>query len=159
MIGPLVVLVLGLVLAGLSGAVGAAGAAVRQIELTRWVAYKLRGSSGASGLLQNPGRVLATANTLTTLGVLLAAAAVPALLAATTPTFLGVFTLTAGVPLFISAAYLVPRVVGRRWAEPLPARAVPWMARAGPVLAPFIPRRDPSTRTTLAALLSNVDTD
>jgi len=61
--------------------------------------------------------------------------------------------------LFISAAYLVPRVVGRRWAEPLVSRAVPWMDHAGMVLAPFIPRRDPSTRTTLAALLSNVDTD
>jgi len=159
MIGPLVVLFLGLVLAGVSAAIGVAAAAVSQVELTRWVAYKLRGAGGASGLLGNPGRVLATANTLTTLGVLTAAAAVPALLAATTPTFLGVFTLTAGVPLFISAAYLVPRVVGRRWAEPLVSRAVPWMDRAGTVLAPFIPRRDPSTRTTLAALLSNVVTD
>jgi putative hemolysin len=159
MIGALVVLVVGLLVAGVSAAIGVAAAAVSQVELTRWVAYKLRGAGGASGLLQNPGRVLATANTLTTLGVLLAAGAVPALLAATTPTFLGVFTLTAGVPLFISAAYLVPRVVGRRWAEPLVGRAVPWMDRAGVVLAPFIPRRDPSTRTTLAALLSNVDTD
>jgi putative hemolysin len=159
MIGALVVLVLGLLLAGLSAAVGVAAAAVSQVELTRWVAYKLRGAGGASGLLQNPGRVLATANTLTTLGVLLAAAAVPALFAATTATFLGVFTIAAGVPLFISAAYLVPRVVGRRWAEPIVGRAVRWMERAGTVLAPFIPRRDPSTRTTLAALLSNVDTD
>jgi len=159
MIAALVVLVFGLLLAGVSAAVGVAAAAVSQLELTRWVAYKLRGAGGASGLLQNPGRVLATANTLTTLGVLLAAGAVPALLAATTPTFLGVFTITAGVPLFISAAYLVPRVVGRRWAEPIVGRAVHWMERAGTVLAPFIPRRDPSTRTTLAALLSNVDTD
>ncbi|MGH7672042.1 MAG: hemolysin family protein [Gemmatimonadales bacterium] len=157
MIGALVVLLLGLALAGISAAVGVAAAAVSQVELTRWVAYKLRGSAGAAGVLQNPGRVLATANTLTTLGVLLAAGAMPALLAAATPTFLGVFTVTAGVPLFISAAYLVPRVVGRRWAEPLVARAVPWMDRAGKVLAPFIPRRDPSTRTTLAALLSGAD--
>jgi CBS domain containing-hemolysin-like protein len=159
MTGALVVLIVGLAVAGVSAAVGVAAAAVSQVELTRWVAYKLRGSGGASGLLQNPGRVLATANTLTTLGVLLAAAAVPALLAATTPTFLGVFTVTAGVPLFISAAYLVPRVVGRRWAEALAGRAVPWMERAGILLAPFIPRRDPSTRTTLAALLSSADTE
>jgi CBS domain containing-hemolysin-like protein len=159
MTGALVMLVFGLLLAGLSAAVGVAAAAVSQVELTRWVAYKLRGSGGASGLLQNPGRVLATANTLTTLGVLLAAGAVPALLAATTPTFLGVFTVTGGVPLFISAAYLVPRVVGRRWAEALVGRAVPWMERAGILLAPFIPRRDPSTRTTLAVLLSSADTE
>ena len=159
MIGALVVLLLGLILAGVSAAIGVSAAAVSQVELTRWVSYKLRGSAGAAGLLQNPGRVLATANTLTTLGVLLAAGAMPALLAATTPTFLGVFTITAGVPLFISAAYLVPRVVGRRWAEPLVARAVPWMDRAGLVLSPFIPRRDPSTRTTLAALISQAEGD
>ncbi len=159
MIGALVVLGLGVALAGVSAAVGVAAAAVCQVELTRWVAYKLRGSGGISGLLQNPGRLLATANTLTTLGVLLAAGAVPALLAATTPTFLGIFTVTVGVPLFIIAAYLVPRVVGRRWAEPLVGHAVPWMERGGALLAPFIPRRDPSTRTTLAALLSSADTE
>jgi CBS domain containing-hemolysin-like protein len=155
----LVVLLLGLALAGVSAAVGVAAATVSQIELTRWVAYKLRGSSATAGLLENPGRTLATANTLTTLGVLLAAGAIPALFAATTPTFLGVFTIAVGVPLFISAAYLVPRVLGRRWAASLVARAVPWLERAGTVLAPFIPRRETSTRTTLAALISSADTD
>ena len=154
----LVVLLLGLLVAGISAAVGVAAATVSQHELTRWVAYKLRGSAATAGLLQNPGRTLATANTLTTLGVLLAAGAIPALLAATTPTFLGVFTVAVGVPLFIGASYLVPRVLGRRWAESLVARAVPWMERLGTVLSPFIPRREASTRTTLAALLSSADT-
>jgi putative hemolysin len=151
----LAVLLVGLVLAGFSAAVGVAAATVSQHELTRWVAYKLRGSAAKAGVLQNPERTLATANTLTTVGVVLAASAVPALLAATTPTFLGIFTITVGVPLFISAAYLVPRVLGRRWAEALVARAVPWMDRLGTLLAPFIPRRERSTRTTLAALLSS----
>src|SRR5256886_7775309 len=154
----LVVLLLGLLVAGISAAVGVAAAPVSQHELTRWVAYKLRGSAATAGLLQNPGRTLATANTLTTLGVLLAAGAIPALLAATTATFLGVFTVAVGVPLFIGASYLVPRVLGRRWAESLVARAVPWMERLGTVLSPFIPRREASTRTTLAALLSSADT-
>ena len=112
----------------------------------------------AAGVLDNPGRVLATANALTTVGIVCAAAAVPALLAQATPTFLGVFTVTVGVPLFVSATYLVPRVVGRRWAGPIVARAVPWVERAGRPLAPFIPRRDPSPRTTLAAVLSGADT-
>ena len=151
----LAVLLIGLFVAGVSAAVGAAAAAVSQHDLTRWVAYKLRGSAATAGLLQNPERTLATANTLTTLGVLLAAGGIPALLAATTPTFLGIFTVTVGVPLFISAAYLVPRVVGRRWAESLVARAVPWMERFGALLAPFMPRRERSTKTTLAALLSS----
>jgi CBS domain containing-hemolysin-like protein len=155
----LVVLLLGLALAGVAATVGVAAATVSQLELTRWVAYKLRGSAGAAGLLHNPGRVLATANALTTLGVLLAAGAIPALLAATTPSFLGIFTITVGVPLFIGAAYLVPRVVGRRWAEVLVARTMPVMDRVATVLSPFIPRRDSSTRTTLAALLSGADSE
>ena len=151
----LAVLLIGLLIAGIAAAVGVAAATVSQHELTRWVAYKLRGSAATAGLLQNPERTLATANTLTTLGVLLAAGGIPALLAAMPPTFLGVFTITVGVPLFIGAAYLIPRVVGRRWAESLVARAVPWMDRAGTVLSPFIPRRERSTRTTIAALLSS----
>jgi len=155
----LAVLLLGLVVAGVSAAIGVAAAAVSQHELTRWVAYKLRGSAATVNVLQNPGRTLATANMLTTFGVLLAAGAIPALLAATTPTFLGIFTITVGVPLFISAAYLVPRVLGRRWAEPLVGRAVPLLDRFGVVLSPFIPGREGSTRTTLAALLTSADTD
>lgn len=151
----LAVLLIGLLIAGISAAVGVAAATVSQHELSRWVAYKLRGSAATAGLLQNPGRTLATANTLTTLGVLLAAGGIPALLAAMTPTFLGVFTIAVGVPLFIGAAYLIPRVVGRRWAESLVARAVPWLDRAGVLLSPFIPRRERSTKTTLAALLSS----
>ena len=155
----LVVLLLGLALAGVAATVGVAAATVSQLELTRWVAYKLRGSAGAAGLLHNPGRVLATANALTTVGVLLAAGAIPALLAATTPSFLGIFTITVGVPLFIGLAYLVPRVVGRRWAEVLVARTMPFMDRLATLLSPFIPRRDSSTRTTLAALLSGADSE
>jgi len=155
----LAVLLVGLLVAGMSAAVGVAAAAVSQHELTRWVAYKLRGSAASMNVLQNPGRTLATANMLTTVGVLLAAGAIPALLVATTPTFLGIFTITVGVPLFISAAYLVPRVLGRRWAEPLVGRAVPLMERFGAVLSPFIPRREGTTRTTLAALLTGAGTD
>ncbi|HEY3221410.1 MAG TPA: hemolysin family protein [Gemmatimonadales bacterium] len=153
------VLLVGLLVAGVSAAIGVAAATVSQHELTRWVAYKLRGSAATMNVLQNPGRTLATANMLTTVGVLLAAGAIPALLAATTPTFLGIFTITVGVPLFIGAAYLVPRVLGRRWAEPLVGRAVPLLDRFGTVLSPFIPRREGSTRTTLAALLTSADTD
>ena len=159
MIASLVTLLLGLGLAGASAAVAVAAAAVSQVELTRWVSYRLRGMGAAAGLLDNPGRVLATANALTTLGIVCAAASVPALLAQTTPTFLGVFTVTVGVPLFVSATYLVPRVVGRRWPGSIVARAVPWLERVGRPFAPFIPHRDPSARTTLAAVLSGADTE
>ncbi len=155
---PLLLFALGLLVAGTSAAVGVAAAAVSQLELTRWVSYKLRGAGGAAGALENPGRVLATANALTTLGTICAAAALPALLARTTPTVLGVLTVALGVPVLISAAFLVPRVIGRRWAEPIVARAVPRLEKLGKVLAPFVPVRDPSKRTTLAAVLTSADT-
>src|SRR2546430_6672732 len=142
-----------------SAAIGVAAAAVSQLELTRWVSYKLRGAGGAAGVLENPGRVLATANALTTVGIICAAAAMPALLARTTPTVLGVFTIALGIPLLVSAAYLVPRVVGRRWAEPIVAHAAPRLEKLGRAFAPFVPWRDPSTRTTLAAVLTNADTE
>ncbi|HYT03920.1 MAG TPA: CNNM domain-containing protein, partial [Gemmatimonadales bacterium] len=156
---PAVLLLLGLILAAASAAIGVAAAAVSQLELTRWVSYKLRGAGGAAGVLENPGRVLATANALTTVGIICAAAAMPALLARTTPTVLGVFTIALGIPLLLSAAYLVPRVVGRRWAEPIVAHAAPRLEKLGRAFAPFVPWRDPSTRTTLAAVLTNADTE
>src|SRR2546427_13219641 len=65
----LVVLVCGLLLASASAAVGVAAAAVSQRELTRWASYRLRGGRAAAQVLENPGRVLATANALTTIGV------------------------------------------------------------------------------------------
>ena len=158
MISAIFVLLAGLGLAAVAATVGVSAAAVSQLELTRWVQYKLRGAGAAAHLRENPGRVLATANALTTIGLIIAAAALPAVLAATTGTFLAIVTVTVGVPLFVSAAYLVPRVVGRRYAEPVVARAVPWMDRAGRVLAPVLPRRDPSTRTALAAVLASAET-
>jgi putative hemolysin len=154
MIWPLVLLALGLALAGTSAAIGVAAAAVSQAELTRWVSYKLRGAPATAQALRDPARVLATANVLTTLGVLLAAAAMPALLARATPTFLGIVTVLVIVPLFVIAAYLLPRVVGRRWPERIVAPTVPWVERAARVLAFLIPQREASARGTLAAVLS-----
>ncbi|MGH7675097.1 MAG: transporter associated domain-containing protein [Gemmatimonadales bacterium] len=157
----LLVLLLGLALAGTAASVGVAAAAVSQHDLTRWVAYKLRGAGlGAARLLDDPGRVLATANALTTIGVIVAAAALPAVLAGHSLLFLGLFTLAVAAPLFVGAAYLAPRVVGRRWAEPIVAWALPWVDRAGRLLAPAIPTHTPTARTALAAVLSSgVDTD
>ena len=154
MIWPLLLLVLGLGIAGTAAAIGVSAAAVSQADLTRWVSYKLRGAPSTAQALGNPGRVLSTANVLTTLGVLVAAAAIPALLARTTPTFLGFVSVLLIVPLFVIAAYLLPRVVGRRWPERIVTPAVPWIERAAVLFAPFIPTRDPTTRGTLAAVLT-----
>lgn len=155
MIPPVLLMVLGLFLAAAAATIGVAAAAVSQAELTRWVAYKLRGTTAAALVLTDPARVLATANAITTLGVLLAAVAVPALLAHVTPTALGLFSVTVIVPAFVMAAYLLPRVLGRRWPERIVASFLPWMESAAHALAPFIPRHETSTRETLAAVLSN----
>jgi putative hemolysin len=154
MIWPLLLLLLGLGIAGAAAAVGVSAAAVSQADLTRWVSYKLRGAPASAQALRNPTRVLSTANVLTTLGVLMAAAAIPALLARMTPTFLGLVSILVIVPVFVIAAYLLPRVVGRRWPERIVAHAIPSIERAAVVLAPFIPDRDPSARGTLAAMLT-----
>lgn len=149
----------GLLAAAAAATVGVAAAAVSRQELTRWVAYRLRGAVAAQQVLQHPGVVLATANAVTALGVLCASLALPAVLSQVPATFLGVFVVFPGVPLIVISAYLVPRVVGRRWAEPLVRRAVPWLQRTSRVLAPVLPRREPTTRSALAAVLAGADTD
>ena len=146
----------GLLVSGAAATVGVAAAAVSQLELARWVQTRLRGS-GPDTLRENPGRLLATANALTTVGLILAAASLPILLAGTTPTFVGTFTFFVGVPVLVSLAYLVPRMVGRRWAESIVGRVLPWMRDVERIVAPFVPRREASARTALAAL-SGVDT-
>lgn len=154
MIIPLVLLVIGLMVAATAAAVAVAAAAVSQAELTRWVSHKLRGAPATAQALRDPARILATANALTTLGVLVAATSIPALLARTTPTFLGLVSGLVIVPLFVSAAYLLPRVLGRRWPERIVQPTVPWMERIALLLAPVIPSRDTSPRGALAAVLS-----
>jgi putative hemolysin len=156
MIRGLLLLAGGLVLSGAAATIGVAAAAMAQLELARWVQTRLRGA-GPDTLRENPGRLLATANALTTMGLILAAASLPLLLAGTTPGFVGLFTFFVGVPVLVSLAYLVPRVVGRRWAEPIVERVLPWMEHVERVIGPFVPRREPSARTALAAL-SGVDT-
>jgi putative hemolysin len=155
MIIPLLLIVLGLGLAAAAATVGVAAAAVSQAELTRWVAYKLRGTTAAALALEDPARVLATTNAITTLGVLLAAVAIPALLASVTARALGILSVTVIVPVFVMAAYLLPRVLGRRWPERIVGSFSSWVDGAAMVLAPFIPRREASARETLAAVLTS----
>jgi CBS domain containing-hemolysin-like protein len=155
MIVPLLLIVLGLGLAATAATVGVAAAAVSQAELTRWVAYKLRGSTAAALVLEDPARILATTNAVTTLGVLLAAMSVPALLERTTATALGVLSVTVIVPAFVMASYLLPRVLGRRWPERIVERLLPSVKAAGAVLSPFIPRHEASAQETLAAVLTS----
>ena len=155
----LLLLALALLVAATSATIGVAAASVSQAELGRWVSLRLRGSGSTSALVENPGRVLATANALTTLGVLVAGAAVPALFLELTPTFLGIVTFAVVVPVFVVASYVVPRVLGRRWAERIVSRTLPVIKWLSTALGPFLPRRDPSTRHALAAMLTGAGSD
>ncbi len=148
----------GLVLAVWAAAIGVAAATVSQLELTRWVHYRLRGADGADQLRDNPGRLVATANALATLGLILAAAALAATAWSDVPLALSAGVVLVAIPVFLASAYLIPRFVGRRWAEPLARRAVPWMDRAARWLAPLLPARDSSPRSALAAVLSGTNT-
>lgn len=150
----LLLLGLALLVAGAAATVGVAAAAVSQVELGRWVNFRLRGTGERASPVENPGRVLVTANALTTLGVLAAGAAVPAIFFELTPTFLGILTVAVVVPVFVAASYVVPRVLGRRWSEQIVARTLPSIDRLSRMLSPFLPRREPSTRHALAAMLT-----
>jgi CBS domain containing-hemolysin-like protein len=150
--------VLGLVLSVVAGSVGVAAATVSQLELSRWVQYRLRGADAAAQLRDNPGRVVATANALTTLGLVLAAGALPAATALEAPGALGVGVVLVAMPVFLASAYLVPRFAGRRWAESLATRSVRWMDRTARWLAPLLPHRDPTPGSALAAMLAGSDT-
>jgi putative hemolysin len=160
MIRGFLLLTAGLALSAVAATVAVAAATVSQLELARWVQTRLRGAGQVAALRENPSRLLATANAITTIGLILAATALPAMLARTTPTFLGIFTFFVAVPLLVSVSYLVPRVMGRRWAEPIVAWSLPWVERIEGMLGPFVPSRTgtASPRSALAAALTDVDT-
>jgi putative hemolysin len=151
-------LVGGLLLGALAATVAVAAAAMSQLQLARWVQTRLRGAATVSTLRENPARLLATANAITTVGLIVAATALPSVLARATPTFLGVFTFFVAIPVLLSLSYLVPRVVGRRWAEPIVSRSLPVLERLERLLGPFVPGRAASPESALAAALTDVDT-
>lgn len=150
--------VAGLLLAVAAGSVGVAAATVSQLELSRWVQYRLRGADVVARLRDDPSRVVGSANALTTLGLILAAATLPTLVEPD-PSLVRVgVVLLLVIPAFLAAAYVIPRVVGRRWAESLTRVAVPWMDRAARLLGPILPHREPSPQSALAAVLAGSDT-
>lgn len=157
MIGALIIFALGLGMAALCATVGVAAASVTQLELTRWVQVRLRGTTAASSLRDNPGRVVTAASALSTMGVVVAATALPWVIDVGGPVTSGGSAIAIAVPGFLAAVWLLPRVAGRRWAGVLVARAVPWVDHAAQVLAPILPDRPRSTHTALAAMFSGAD--
>jgi CBS domain containing-hemolysin-like protein len=143
-------IVVGATLAAGAMAVAVGGAAVRRVDLYRWVVQERPGAAAAGAILNAPWRILRAANGLATVGLLVAAlglaqfvARLPAALAATT-------VLLIAVPLALVLVYAVPRAIGRRWPETVVRRAVPWLDRLAQAATPLIP--EPVEGRTRAAL-------
>lgn len=144
---------LGGVLAAVGTAVGVGAAALSRLELTRWAAQRLRGAAAAGALLGTPGRIHGTANVIATLGVLLAAMGVAAVLGRWHPLVLALLVVFGAVPVLITGSYALPRALARRWPQPVVRTMVPWVDRLGRLLAPLMPSSYAVSGSDLATLL------
>lgn len=127
----------GIAAVGTTLAVGTA--AVSRLELSRWVSQRLRGADLAAALLAAPSTVLGPANAVAAGGVALAGLGLAAVLQPLTLAVAGAVLLGA-VPLVVVLAHILPRAIGRRWAEPITRAAAPWLVRAASLTAPLVPR-------------------
>lgn len=146
-------IVIGGALAAFGTTVGVGAAALSRLELTRWASQRLRGAAAAGALLGTPGRVLGTANGLTTLGVLLASLGLAAALGRLHPLLLAALLVLVAIPLGISATYALPRALARRWPQQVVRGLVPWVDGLGRVLAPLLPSSYGASRPDVTGLL------
>jgi len=146
------VLLLAIAVAAIGATASVAIVAASRLELTRWVARRLRGADSAATLLSRPGDLASAANTLVAIGVVLAGVAAPWALATSGPgTTVGV-ELLIGVPLIGLAAYFVPRAVGRRWPERIVRALVPRLRLAAGFFGRIVRGRLATERADLAPL-------
>ena len=146
------VVLLGIALAALGATASVAVVAASRLELTRWVARRLRGADTAATLLSRPGDLASAANALVAVGVTLAGVATPWALRTWGPGItLGVEVL-AGVPLLGLIAYFLPRAVGRRWPEGIVRAVVPRLRPAAGVFGRIVRGRLATERADLEPL-------
>ncbi len=149
---------LGLVTTGMTAAVAAA--AVRRIDLYRWVVHARPGAAAASALLGAPGRLPRAASGLVAAGALAVGLGLAPALARLPLGFSAGLTFLLAVPLIVILGYAVPFAVGRRWPEPIVRRTARWLDRAAWLLAPLAPgRTDTRTRAPLATLVQGPDAE
>jgi len=146
-------IVVGAALAAFGTTVAVGAAALSRLELTRWASRRLRGAAAAGALLGTPGRVLGTANAVTTLGVLLASLGLAAALGQLHPLLLAALLVLVAIPLVISSTYALPRALARRWPQQVVRGLVPWVDALGRVLAPLLPSSYGASRTDVTGLL------
>ncbi len=143
----------GSVLAGAGMTVGVAGAAISRLELVRWISKRLTGATIAGALLTTPWRVLASANALSAIGLLLAGVGLAQQLDRLPPPIAAATLLGIAVPVLVAVGYTLPRAAGRRWPDGIVQVAAPWFERAARVLAPALPNLDAARATALTTAL------
>ncbi|MBI4421024.1 MAG: HlyC/CorC family transporter [Gemmatimonadetes bacterium] len=148
-----VMTVVGLTLAVCGTTIAVAAAAVSRLELARWISHRLRGAAIASALLSTPGRLLGSAGAVATLGVVLAAMGLNAVLATVPPLARASLVVLLAVPLVIVVTLGLPRAVAHRWPEWIIRRSGPAMERASRVFAALLPGADATPRASLAAMV------
>lgn len=144
--------------AAMTVAVGTA--ALRRVDLYRWVAQGRRGAAAAGAVLASPGRIHRAATGVVAVGILLASMGLPPAVArlplqSHESQWLALITVVfVAVPLLLVIVYSIPRALGRRWPESVVAFGVPWMQRWASVFAPLTPTpAQPRRRAALNALL------
>ncbi len=146
------VVVLGVALAALGATASVAIVAASRLELTRWVARRLRGAESAATLLSRPGDLVSAANALLAVGVTLAGVATPWALSTWDPGITLGVEVVVGVPLLGFTAYFLPRAVGRRWPERIVRAVVPRLRPAAGFFGRIVRGRVATERADLEPL-------
>jgi len=134
----LLLIVGGLGLAAIGTMVAAGAGGVSRLALARWVSQRQYGSALATALLSAPAKVVGPAMGLTTAGVVLVGFGLAERLA---PFRAGgtMAVVLLGIPALLIAVYVLPRVAGHRWPEPLVRGAAPSLERLARVMGILLP--------------------
>ncbi len=145
-------IVLGLLVAGFGATASVAMLAASRLALTRWVARRLEGADAAATALARPGDIAAAGEALVAVGVAVAGVAAPWALESSAVGTTLVVEVLLGVPLIALATYFLPRAIGRRWPEAVVRAAVPRLKPAGALVGRIVRGRAATERAALAAL-------
>jgi CBS domain containing-hemolysin-like protein len=130
-----------LVLAIFGAVSGTALVSLSRLELTRAVAGQLRGGPGSLSWLAEMDQYLGVTAVLTSLGVIVVGAAIPAFLGGFTLAALALLLVLVAMPAVLLAGYLIPRWLVRPRAEALRNLVVPLLRPLGRVVGLVLPAR------------------
>ncbi len=130
----------GMVLAGLGVLTAVGASAIGRVELYRWAVGDAPGAGAADRLLQAPNRIVRASKGLATAGLSLTGLGVAPLVAPLPPVLLLAAVVLVVVPVALSLVYAGPRAAGRREADRVVREIVPTLMQLTPVLAPISDR-------------------